>query len=230
MKYDVVLFDADGTIFDFLKSEKEAFSAMIKEFGIEPSDELVKSYSEINDSMWKKLERGEIEKSVLLYHRFEVFCEKHGYVADAKKMAERYMLNLAELAYFLDGAETLLQKLNGKFKMYIVTNGVEYTQKKRYASAELDRFFERAFISGELGYEKPSREFFDAVSKTVTDFDKSKTVIVGDSLTSDIKGGAEYGIDTCWYNPEGKQKPENIKITNIAKSFDDIYDFLTDGE
>ncbi|MBE6596031.1 MAG: noncanonical pyrimidine nucleotidase, YjjG family [Ruminococcaceae bacterium] len=231
MRYDIVLFDADGTLFDFLRSEKEAFSKMTAEFGIIVNDELVKSYSEINDSLWKKLEKGEIEKSVLLYHRFEIFCQKHGFVADAKEMAKRYMLNLSELAYFLEGAEELCARLKGKFKMYIVTNGVEYTQKKRYTIAELGRFFEGAFISGEMGAEKPSAEYFEKVAAAIPDFDKARTVIIGDSLSSDIRGGINFGIDTCWYNPNGKPLPEGMKVTHISNSFDDIYDFLcSEGE
>ncbi len=226
MRYDTVLFDADGTLFDFLRSEREAFSKMVAEFGIEANDELVKSYSEINDSLWKRLEKREIEKSVLLYHRFELFCQKHGFVADAREMARRYMLNLAELAYFLEGAEEMCQRLHGKLKMYIVTNGVEYTQKKRYDIAELGRFFEGAFISGELGYEKPSVEYFEKVAESIPDFDKARSVIVGDSLSSDIKGGINFGIDTCWYNPAGKSVPDGMTITHISESFQDIYEFL----
>ena len=227
MRYNTVLFDADGTLFDFLRCEDEALRDTLRGVGITPSDELVADYSVINDSLWKMLERGEIEKSVLLYRRFEIFCEKHGFVCDAKKMAKDYTLNLAEKAYLIDGAEALCARLDGKVRMYIVTNGVEYTQKRRYAKSGLERYFSGVFISGEIGYEKPSREYFDKVAQSIPDFNVADTLIVGDSLTSDIKGGINYGIDTCWYDPEGKTAPDDMKITRISRDYADIYEFIT---
>ncbi len=229
MRYDTILFDADGTLFDFLRCEDSAIRATFADFEIEPSDALVLSYSQINDSLWKMLERGEIEKSVLLYIRFELFCEKHGFSRDAKAMAKKYMNELSEQAYFLDGAKELCASLFGKVRMYIVTNGVDFIQRKRYKKSGLDVYFDDLFISGEIGYEKPSVKYFDAVSEKIPDFSKKNTLIVGDSLTSDIRGGINYSLDTCWYNPSGKSAPADMDITYIAKSFDDIYNFITDN-
>lgn len=229
MRYDTILFDADGTLFDFFRCEDSAIRATFADFEIEPSDALVLSYSQINDSLWKMLERGEIEKSVLLYIRFELFCEKHGFSRDAKAMAKKYMNELSEQAYFLDGAKELCASLFGKVRMYIVTNGVDFIQRKRYKKSGLGEYFDDLFISGEIGYEKPSVKYFDAVSEKIPDFSKKNTLIVGDSLTSDIRGGINYSLDTCWYNPSGKSAPADMDITYIAKSFDDIYNFITDN-
>ncbi len=226
MRYDTILFDADGTLFDFLRCEDSAIRATFADFDIEPSDDLVRSYSQINDSLWKMLERGEIEKSVLLYRRFELFCEKHGFVRDSKAMAKKYMKELSDQAYFLDGAKELCASLSGKLRMYIVTNGVDFIQRNRYKKSGLDEYFEDMFISGEIGYEKPSVKYFDAVSEKIPNFSKENTLIVGDSLTSDIRGGINYSLDTCWYNPSGKDAPADMDITYIAKSFDDIYNFI----
>lgn len=230
MRYNTVLFDADGTLFDFLRCEDEALRDTLRGVGITPSDEIVADYSEINDSLWKKLERREIEKSVLLYRRFEILCERYGFVCDAKAMAKSYTNNLAEKIYFINGAEELCAALDGKVKMYIVTNGVEYTQKRRYAKSGLDRYFSGIFISGEIGHEKPSKEFFDKVAEIVPNFDITDTLIVGDSLTSDIKGGINYGIDTCWYNPLKKNAPDDMKITRISRDYADIYKFIMGEE
>jgi len=227
MRYDIVLFDADGTLFDFHKSEYEAVKEMFESFGIKADDELVADYSKINDSLWKMLERGEIEKEVLLYRRFELVCEKHSFDADARLMAKTYMENLSQKAYLLEGAEDLCKKLYGKVKIYIVTNGVEFIQKSRYTKSGLDKYFERVFISGEIGFEKPSVEYFEHVASNIPDFDKSRALIVGDSLTSDIMGGINYGIDTCWYSPNGKKAPEGMDITHISTDFSDIYKFIT---
>ena len=200
---------------------------MFESFGIVADDELVSDYSRINDSLWKMLERGEIEKQVLLYHRFELVCEKYSFDADAKLMAKTYMETLSQKAYLLDGAQELCEKLYGKVRIYIVTNGVEFIQKRRYVGSGLDKYFERAFISGEIGFEKPSVEYFEHVAANIPDFDKSRTLIVGDSLSSDIAGGINYGIDTCWYSPNGKKAPEGMDITHISADFSDIYKFIT---
>ncbi len=228
MKYNTVLFDADGTLFDFLRSEAEAVRDTMSICGIEPTDSLVASYSEINDGLWKMLERGEIEKPVLLYRRFEIFCEKHGFVCDARKMSDTYISRLSEKAYLLEGAEELCMSLLGKVRMYIVTNGVERVQRGRYALSGMNRYFDDVFISGAIGHEKPSVEYFECVASRIEGFDKTKTLIVGDSLTSDIKGGINYGIDCCWYNPLSKSAPVDMHISCICKSFDEIYKFITE--
>ncbi len=226
MKYNTVLFDADGTLLDFKRSESEAVRNTMSSFGIVPNDVLVNKYSEINDGLWKALERGEIEKSVLLYHRFELFCEHFGYNCDAKEMAKSYMENLSKMSYLIEGAEELCEKLYGKVKMYIVTNGVEYIQKGRFSKCPITKYFDDIFISGVIGFEKPDINYFIKVEELIG-FDKGKTLIVGDSLSSDIKGGLNYGIDTCWYNPSCKPTPQGMNITYVANDFHSIYEFIT---
>lgn len=232
MKYDTILFDADGTLLDFLRSEKEAVYEALCEIGLEPDEEMLATYSRINDGLWKKLERREIEKKVLLYHRFELLFEQYGIDADARDMANRYMHTLSQKGYLLDGAEELCSKLLGKFRLYIVTNGVEFIQRGRYARCGIDRYFDGVFISDAIGAEKPSVEYFEYVAAHIPEFSKERTLIVGDSLTSDIRGGINYGIDTCWYDPAGKEAPEDMrdKITYIADSFDSVYSFIMQGE
>ena len=229
MKYETILFDADGTLFDFIKSESVSVREAFLSFGISVDDAIVDDYSAINDSLWKMLERGEIEKQVLLYRRFEILCEKYGFSCDAKLVAKAYMDRLSEKIYFIDGAQELCKSLCGIAKLYIVTNGVEFIQKNRYAKSGLDKYFSGIFISGEIGSEKPSVDYFEYVAKHIPDFKKDKTVIVGDSLTSDIKGGIAYGIDTCWYNPAQRPMPQDMDITCNASSFEDVYRFVTGG-
>ena len=223
MRYTTILFDADGTLLDFSRSEDEAIRETMLAFDIVPDDDRVRVYSEINDKLWKALERKEIEKEVLLYHRFELFCEHYGFVADAKKMAAEYMKNLSTKGYTIDGADELCKRLFGKVKMYIVTNGVEFIQNGRFARCPIEKYFEKRFISGVIGYEKPDVRYFECVASEIPSFEKDKTIIVGDSLTSDIKGGINFGVDTCWYNPKGKKRPENMNITYEVGDFDGIY-------
>ncbi len=227
MKYKTLLFDADGTLFDFHKGEDIAIRQTFAAFDIDADDDMVAEYSAINDSLWKKLELGEIEKSVLFYRRFEIFFERYGFEKDAREMAKVYAENLSKQIFLFDGAEELCAKLSSLSDMYIVTNGIEFVQKSRYAKSGLDKYFKGIFISGEIGHEKPSVEFFKHIERVLPDFDKASAVIVGDSLSADIKGGIAYGIDTCWYNPAGKRAPEGMEITNISQSFEDVYRFIT---
>ena len=226
MKFDTILFDADGTLFDFAKSEKEAVSDAMRTFGIEPTDEKVSDYSRINDMLWKMLERGEIEKNVLLYRRFEIFCEKYGYERDPVRFAETYMQNLSQKVYLFPGAAELCRSLSHLCKLYIVTNGVEFIQKGRFGKCKIRDCFSGLFISGEIGYEKPNIKFFEYVAEKIENFDKNITLIVGDSLTADIAGGIAFGIGTCWYNPHSKPLPDGIKVDCIAENYDRIYNFI----
>ncbi len=229
MRYNTVLFDADGTLLDFAKCEYEAVRDTMKAFGITPDDEKVATYSKINDGLWKMLERKEIEKSVLLYRRFELFCEHYGYDVDARAMASDYMHNLSLQPYMLDGAKELLAKLKGTVKMYIVTNGVEFIQKSRYSLSGLSLFFDGIFISDELGVEKPDPKYFERIENILGTLSKEDTIVIGDSLTSDIKGANNYGLDSCWYNPKAKSLSSVAEPTYIAHSFDEVYSVIENG-
>ena len=230
MRYEFILFDADGTLLDFHRSEAEAVKETMLMHGIEPLDENVRLYSGINDSLWKKLERGEIEKSVLIYHRFELLAEALGVTVDFRQMARDYENALSTKGYLIDGAKEMCQRLYGRAKMYIVTNGLERVQRERQARCGIAKYFDGLFISGVIGIEKPSVGFFEYVKDHVDGFDKNKAIIVGDSLSSDMKGGINFGIDTCWYNPEGKLCPENMSLTYVAKSFDEVIKYITGEE
>lgn len=228
-RYDTILFDADGTLLDFLKSEKEALREALDSFGISADDQMIAEYSRINDGLWKALERKEIEKEVLKYRRFELFFEAYGIDCDAKLMAKAYMMALAQKGYPIEGAKELCDALLGKVRMYIVTNGVGFIQRERQKRSGLAPYFDGVFISEDLGFEKPDVRYFETVAASIDGFSKEKTLIVGDSLSSDIRGGIGFGIDTCWYNPRGIAAPEEMKITYTVQSFDEIRKLILQG-
>ena len=221
-RYKTVLFDADNTLLDFLRSEREALSDTLLKMGITPGEELITTYSRINDANWKRLERGEITKSELRTARFAEFCAHFGFALDAVEMADNYLNALCTKRFLMPGAVALCERLSKECRLYIITNGIAAVQHGRFDHSPLAPFFSGAFISDELGCEKPAKAFFDLVAASIPDFDPVTTLVVGDSLTSDIAGGINAGLDTCWFNPAGKPAPADMPITYTVEKLEDV--------
>lgn len=224
--YNTVLFDADNTLFDFCAAERAALTSTLLLCGISPTEEHVTVYSRINGDMWKRLERGEITKEVLRELRFAEFRSAFGICTDTKKMAELYVEQLSKCHDLIPGAVRVVEELSRHFSLYIVTNGIKTVQKRRFAASALQPFFKDVFISDELGFEKPHRGYFDEVARRIENFSAEKTLIVGDSLSSDIKGGIEAGIDTCWFDPKGSPCPDEPKPTYCIAALEDLIPLL----
>lgn len=204
--------DLDDTILDFKKAESIAIRRVMAEFGLEPTDALAARYSAVNDLHWKALERGEMTRDQVLSGRFVMFFGEQGIEVDAEKVARTYERFLSQGHWFLPGAEeTVKQKLFGKYKLYLASNGTAVVQQGRMTSADLYPYFEESFVSQDLGYNKPSREYFAAAFARIPGFDPAQCIMVGDSLTSDILGGKNAGLRTVWVNPHRKTAPEHLK-------------------
>ena len=225
-----VFLDLDDTIFDFKKAEAAALSKTLTEHGLMPTDTIVARYSAINDSFWKALERGEVTREQVLLNRFKVLFEEFGIDCDAFKVKTSYEANLGEGHYFIDGAEALLEALHGKYKLYLASNGTTHVQTGRIKSAGIARYFEEIFISQVVGANKPSIEFFNRCFSKIEDFKKEETIIIGDSLSSDIAGGIAAGIHTCWFNPHGHIAPESIQPEYTVKLLSEIPTLLEELE
>lgn len=203
--FDVLLWDIDGTLLDFAAAESAAVKSLFREFHLgECSDEMVARYAAINKRWWESLERGEKTKPEILVGRFEEFFAGEGIdAALAPEFNELYQIRLGDTVAFHDDSYGLVEGLRGKIPQYAVSNGTVTAQTRKLKNSGLDRLFDGVFLSEEIGYEKPAREFFDAVFAALGPVDRARTLIVGDSLTSDITGGVRAGIKTCWYNPSG---------------------------
>ena len=208
LKY--LLFDLDETLFDFPAAERAAISEVLSGLGITPTDEIIKRYSEINRSCWDMLERGEISRERLVVLRFEILREELSADFSPEEAQKNYVFALGGQHRFIEGAEEILSTLSENYELYAVTNGLLAVQSRRIRDAELDRFFKGYFISEELGYSKPQREFFESAFAKIPSFDKERAIIIGDSLQSDILGGKNAGIKTCHYNPKKKKNNTGI--------------------
>lgn len=226
MKYTTILFDADDTLLDFGAAEHEAITNVLRIYGFPHDESVIAEYSRINISFWKMLERGEIKKDELKYRRFEAFCEHFHFNVDAREMANEYMSSLSKQNPLIDGAVDICEKLFGKCRLYIITNGIKFIQESRFSTSPLMKYFDKVFISETIGYDKPSLEYFEAVANEIPNFDKSKTIVIGDSLTSDIKGGINFGLDTCWFNPKRKDRPSDMNITYEIERLDEIFNIV----
>lgn len=198
-----ILFDLDNTLFDFNKAERIALSKTLTKVGIKPTEAIIARYSELNLAQWKRLELGELTREQVKTGRYELLFEELGVNYPAQNATAIYESFLAIGHFFMEGAQELLEKLSAdaSYRLYLVTNGTKKVQEGRLASSGIAHYFTGIFISEEIGYDKPRIEYFEKCFAQIPDFQKEKTVIVGDSLTSDIKGGINAGIGTVWFNP-----------------------------
>ena len=208
---EILFLDLDDTILDFKKAERIAISKTIREFGLEPTEEVLHRYHLINKWHWEQLELGKLTRPEVLQNRFGVLFEEFGVKADKVACAAAYEKNLSIGHWFLPQAEETVDYLSKHYRLFLTSNGTASVQKGRMTSANLYRFFEKVFVSQEIGHNKPSKEYFDGCIAQIPGFDPKKTMIVGDSLSSDIKGGINAGISTCWVNPTHAPGREDIQ-------------------
>lgn len=220
--YRNILFDLDNTLLDFNRSESEALSSVLSGLGVKPIQELIKLYSRINLSQWKRLELGELTLAETKVNRFRLFFKALGVDASPEDATAEFENLLHGGFYMISGARELLSDLYGNYRMYIASNGTASVQRSRIAGADISEFFDGVFISQELGTKKPDADFFEKCFQNIPGFVREETLIVGDSLTSDIRGGNNAGIASVWYNPEKHANTENIMPTYEIARLDDL--------
>lgn len=222
-RYDIVLMDADNTLFDFNTAEVAALEATLKEFGWPWNGESRSAYLEINHALWSAFDRGEVGEDFLTVERFRRLGERLGRSADPAEMNRRYLDHLGECPMLLPGAEELCRTLHeAGCRLALATNGVARVQHARLAGSPLAPYLERLFISGEMGTRKPEPEFFRAALSAMGAEDISRCVMVGDGLGSDVKGALCAGLDVIWFAPGGAAAPAELKPTYTARSLEEI--------
>lgn len=227
MKYEVLLFDADETLFDFKKGENFAFLKCVDDFNLsEDKDGCIKLYKEINTFIWQEYEKGTITSKDLRVDRFRRLFKALGIERDAKEVSDAYMRYLGMSTFLFDGAEELIRDLSKDYRLVIVTNGLKETQTNRINKSTIGKYFEAVIISDDIGIAKPNPRIFEYALDSINYKDKSKVLMIGDSLSSDIKGGINSGIDTCLYNPERKVNNSDIKPTYEICKLEDLKNIL----
>ena len=226
MKYEFILIDLDQTIFDFKMAEKNALGKTIRAFGLEPTEEVIARYEQINRGLWAGLELGTVTHQQVLEDRFGNLFAAFGLEVDKAACSKAYGDGLSERHYYLPGAEEALEKLQGKCRLYIASNGTASVQRRRMDSADLYRYFDDIFISQELGADKPDPVFFERAFARIPGFDPARALMVGDRLSSDIRGGNNAGIATCWVNADGSPGDESIRVDHEIRSLAELPELL----
>jgi len=223
MRYETILLDLDHTLFDSDTSEQTAFAQALVTAGIVEPMRYFMAYQAINLKLWAAVERGEVLQQHVRTHRFERLVVQENIDADPLQLANDFVAGLGANGSLYDGAREVLESLSGKASMALVTNGLGEVQRARVERLGIGEYFDAIVISAEVGAAKPGTEIFDIVFEALESPSKDSALMVGDSLSSDMQGGANYGIATCWYNPNGQS---DLRADQVAHEISDLAELL----
>lgn len=224
MKYRILLFDLDDTLLDFGANEIDSLNKLFQQHGYTFSEEICRVYHSVNKQLWSDYENGKIGLDKVLNSRFSETMVRLGKVVDGAEWERQYRELLGNGCQQMEGALELCQSLSASHRLFVITNGITKTQLKRLQQSGLYEFFEDIFTSQSIGFQKPSIEFFNYVTSHIKDFNQKETLIIGDSLNTDIKGGLLSGIDTCWFNRKSLEHSVEIQSTYTVTDLAELYD------
>ena len=222
MAYRWILFDLDNTLYDFDTSSSFALQKTFEEFGLNHNAENIAIYQEINHQCWTDFENGKMDFETLRNIRFELFLKAIKKDLNGRSMSDRYLYLLSTTDFKMEGAISLLDYLKPKFNLVVVTNGLKEVKRPQLSRPEIAHYFKTIIISEEIGVSKPHTGFFDQTFNAIGKPDKKEVIIIGDSLNSDIRGGRDYGIETCWFNPKRKSNNGEVKPTFEISRLDEV--------
>ncbi len=224
--YRWLLFDADGTLFDYDRAERTALEQALAQIGVSFEPSHLVTYRRINQTLWQGVEKGEIKPAVVKVRRFELLLEAIGGVHSAAALGAHYLECLANCSELVEGAAAVLGALHKKYRIAILTNGLTVVQRGRLGRSVIRHHVSDIIISEEIGTAKPAREFFDTALTRLGNPSKREVLMIGDGWVSDIQGAVEYGIDACWYNPGRRPRPADYEITREIASFQELQEWL----
>ncbi|ANK59234.1 YjjG family noncanonical pyrimidine nucleotidase [Loigolactobacillus backii] len=224
--YTTLLFDLDDTLLDFKAAEKQALRSLFQELQLPLTQTIQQRYATLNTGLWQEYELGKITRGTLLKTRFTRLFRQLGQKIDGVACEKRYRTYLSGGHALVPHASEVCGILKQNFHLEVATNGIAKMQLRRLADSGLANYFERVFVSEEAGFQKPQPGFFNYIAQELPYFDKDKTLIIGDSLTSDITGGNRFGIDTCWFNPNLLTNQTSITPTFQIRQLPDLVKLL----
>jgi 2-haloacid dehalogenase len=224
--YRWLLFDADGTLFDYDRAERAALEQALRHIGLAFDPNCLAAYRRINSALWQGVERGEITPAIVKVRRFELLLEALQANHSAAALSATYLECLANCSELVEDAEAVLKALHAKYRIAILTNGLTVVQRGRLARSVIRHHVSDLIISEEIGAAKPAKAFFDTAFARLGHPAKREVLMIGDGWASDIRGAVQYGIDACWYNPGHKPRPENVEITREIASLRELTDWL----
>lgn len=226
MNKKILLIDLDNTLIDFNECARHSIINAFDELGFTYTEKVFETFICENVKIWKRLEKGEITKPQLRANRWNIILGKLGIDFDGTVIEEMFENGVAKGAYPVEGAYDLLDYLYGKYQMYIVSNGFRFVQESRLKIGDFEKYFDGVFVSEDIGIPKPAKEFFDYCFESLNNPSKSEILLIGDSISADITGGINYGIDTIWFNKNNEPLPENIAPTYTVRSLEEIKNIL----
>lgn len=226
MKYQWILFDADGTLFDYDRAEAYALASTFDDLGYAYREEYLTEYRQINGNLWQAFEQGAINQNKLKGKRFELLCQSFGINLDPSVLSQHYLKNLGYSTFLIDGAEATVKALASHYSLAIITNGLKDVQRPRIAASSIHSYFPVIVISEEVGAAKPDNKIFEIAFQRMGDPQRIEVLIIGDSLTSDIAGALNYGIDSCWFNPGQIKRPVGLNIQYEIDRLSDLIGLL----
>ena len=225
-KYQTLFFDVDDTLLDFGAAENEALRMLFEDQNIPFTDAIQADYKRINQGLWRSFEEGKLDREEVVNTRFAILFQEYGQEVDGSLLDKQYRSYLEKGHQLVDGAMELITELHKQFDLYIVTNGVSKTQDKRLRNSGLYPLFKGIFVSEDTGYQKPMKEYFDYVFARVPNFTVEQGLIIGDSLSADIRGGYLAGMDTCWFNPDRNPNHMDLVPTYEIQRLNQLYGIL----
>ena len=234
MKYRWLLFDADGTLFDFDLAEEKALIETFEQYKLDFLPLYAGTYHRVNAQVWKSFEKGEITQDALRTRRFEMLFEAHQiapkFNGGVKAFGNHYLENLAWHGDLIDGTLDVVRQCAARFEMAIITNGIASVQRSRFHHSPLEAFFSHLIISEEVGAAKPEVKYFDAAFERIGNPPKDQVLVIGDSLSSDMRGGLNYGVDTCWFNPNHVPADPACQVRYEIDRLQDVLDIVFQEE
>jgi 2-haloacid dehalogenase len=225
-RYRWLLFDADGTLFDYDRAERTALERALKQIGVSFNPGHLSTYRQINQGLWQRVEKGELTPGVVKVRRFELLLEAIQAAHSPDALSASYLQCLADCSELVADAEAVLGALHKTYRIAILTNGLTVVQRGRLARSAIRHHISDIIISEEIGAAKPAKEFFDTAFARLGHPSKREVLMIGDGWASDIQGAVQYGIDACWYNPGRKPRPAHCEITREIASLRELHDWL----